>query len=72
MVSTMHWTWSRACLILARFLYCYFCVSLYLLQYTVYMLFTDWEVRTGKIFCRGHKNGSRPIEPKTLCVWQNI
>ena len=25
-----------------------------------YMLFTGWEVRTGKIFCRGLKNGPRP------------
>ena len=24
------------------------------------MLFTGWEVRTGKIFCRGLKNGPRP------------
>ena len=24
------------------------------------MLFTCWEVRTGKIFCRGVKNGPRP------------
>ena len=24
------------------------------------MLFTGWEVRTGKIFCRGLKNGRRP------------
>ena len=23
----------------------------------IYMLFTGWEVRTGKIFCRGLKNG---------------
>ena len=26
----------------------------------IYMLFTIWEVRTGKIFCRGLKNGPRP------------
>ena len=26
----------------------------------LYMLFTGWEVRTGKIFCRGLKNGPRP------------
>ena len=26
----------------------------------IYMLFTGWEVRTGKIFCRGLKNGPRP------------
>ena len=26
----------------------------------IYMLFTEWEVRTGKIFCRGLKNGPRP------------
>ena len=24
------------------------------------MLFTGWEVRNGKIFCRGLKNGRRP------------
>ena len=24
------------------------------------MLFTGWEVRAGKIFCRGLKNGPRP------------
>ena len=24
------------------------------------MLFTGWEVRTEKIFCRGLKNGQRP------------
>ena len=24
-----------------------------------YMLFIGWEVRTGKIFCRGLKNGPR-------------
>ena len=26
----------------------------------IYMLFTGWEVCTGKIFCRGLKNGPRP------------
>ena len=28
--------------------------------WNTYMLFTVWEVRTGKIFCRGLKNGPRP------------
>ena len=26
----------------------------------IYILFTGWEVRTGKIFCRGLKKGPRP------------
>ena len=26
----------------------------------IYMLFTGWEVRTGKIFCRGLRSGPRP------------
>jgi hypothetical protein len=27
-----------------------------------YMLFTGWEVRTEKIFCRGLNNGPRPTD----------
>ena len=30
----------------------------------IHMLFTGWEVRTGKIFCRGLKNG--PIEAENV------
>ena len=30
------------------------------IRFNIYMLFTGWEVRTGKIFCRGLKNGPRP------------
>ena len=38
------------------------------------MLFTGWEVRTGKIFCRRLKNGPRPkqVEEDFLDRKQNI
>ena len=32
----------------------------YLIYINLYMLFTGWEVRTGKIFCRGLINDPRP------------
>ena len=31
-----------------------------IIQIKIYMLFTGWEVRTGKIFSRGLKSGLRP------------
>ena len=41
-----------------KFAYLFLYITRYLRA--VYMLFTGWEVRTGKIFCRGLKNGPRP------------
>ena len=35
-------------------------VEMFRPKVNIYMLFTGWEVRTGKIFCRGLKNGPRP------------